>query len=178
MTNFGRLLVAASVLAASPALAQDSDKDAKIADALSAGPASVTDAATVKDNDGTLLREGTNGYTCYPQAPTMGPRCNDGEWDAFIAGLMKGEPYKPQKFGVSYMLAGEGTAPGVSNIDPAAAEPTDENEWIKDGPHMMLIFPDAAMMQGLSTDPKDPVYVMWRDTPYAHVMVRIEEPTG
>ncbi|MBY6014511.1 hypothetical protein KUV75_06295 [Qipengyuania gaetbuli] len=175
MRDFKTLTLFALVTGASPLAAQSTDTDALIADALSAAPASVTDNASVRNNDGTLLREGSNGYTCYPQAPTMGPRCNDAEWDAFIAGFMKGEPYTPKKFGVSYMLAGEGTAPGTSNIDPMATEPTADNEWIKDGPHMMLIFPDPAMMAGLSTDPKDPVYVMWRGTPYAHVMVRIEE---
>lgn len=175
MPNYGKWLLAASLGVAMPASAGEADKQALIADALSAAPASVTDAATVRDNDGTLLREGTNGYTCYPQAPTMGPRCNDAEWDAFIGGIMAGKPYTPTKFGVSYMLAGEGTAPGVSNIDPAATAPTPDNDWIKDGPHLMLIFPDRAMMDGISSSPKDPVYVMWKDTPYAHVMVRVAE---
>jgi hypothetical protein len=27
----------------------------------------------------------------------------------------------------------------------------------------------------MSHDPRDPVYVMWGDTPYAHIMVRIAE---
>ena len=71
------------------------------------------------------------------------------------------------------MLAGEGDALGASNIDPFAAEPTDDNDWIKEGPHLMIIVPDVAAFEGLSTDPKDPVYVMWKGTPYAHIMVRI-----
>ena len=37
----------------------------------------------------------------------------------------------------------------------------------------MIIAPDRAMLEGLSTDPKDPVYVMWKNTPYAHIMVKV-----
>jgi hypothetical protein len=37
----------------------------------------------------------------------------------------------------------------------------------------MIVVPDPAMLEGLSRDTSDPVYVMWGDTPYAHVMVKI-----
>lgn len=143
--------------------------------ALSAAPASVTDTATIMDGEGNVLREGSNGFTCYPESPAMGPACHDASWDRLIAAMMAKEPFEPSGFGVSYMLAGEGDAPGVSNIDPYATEPTADNQWTKDGPHMMLIMPDAAMLEGLSTDPNDPVYVMWKGTPYQHVMVAIAE---
>lgn len=39
----------------------------------------------------------------------------------------------------------------------------------------MIVVPDAKALEGLSTDPKDPVYVMWKGTPYAHIMVRVAE---
>jgi hypothetical protein len=39
----------------------------------------------------------------------------------------------------------------------------------------MIVVPDRAMLKGLSHDPKDPVYVMWGDTPYAHIMVKITD---
>ncbi len=71
------------------------------------------------------------------------------------------------------MLAGEGDAIGVSNTDPYATEPTADNDWVKEGPHLMILMPDPATLEGLSTDPADPVYVMWKGTPYAHIMVRI-----
>lgn len=38
----------------------------------------------------------------------------------------------------------------------------------------MIVVPHEAALEGLSTDPKDPVYVMWKGTPYAHIMVKIE----
>ncbi len=71
------------------------------------------------------------------------------------------------------MLAGEGEALGVSNKDPYATAPTDDNDWVKEGPHLMIVVPDAAALEGLSTNPKDPVYVMWKGAPYAHIMVKI-----
>ena len=71
------------------------------------------------------------------------------------------------------MLAGEGTALGVSNSDPYATEPAKSDDWVKEGPHLMIVVPDRGMLEGMSTDPNDPVYVMWKDTPYAHIMVKI-----
>lgn len=149
---------------------------ALIANALSAGPADVTDGATVIDGEGNVLREGTNGWTCIPETPGMGPMCNDATWMEALAAMQSGGEFPTGKFGVSYMLAGEGGAPGVSNIDPAATEPTDDNMWIKDGPHMMVILPDPASYADMSNDTAEPVYVMWKDTPFAHLMVRIAEP--
>lgn len=166
------LLASATVL--SQDMADHDEVEAKIASAMSAGPDEIASEATIVDSDGTVLREGDNGWTCFPATPSMGAMCNDAEWAGLLTALMAGEDYSPSGFGVSYMLAGDGDAPGVSNIDPAATEPTEDNDWIKEGPHLMLIMPDPAMMDGMSTDINDPVYVMWKDTPYAHVMIRLE----
>jgi hypothetical protein len=144
-------------------------------DALSAGPESVTANATIKAPDGTVLREGTNGYTCYPQQETIGPMCNEPVWDELISTMMAKKDFNPGTFSVSYMLAGEGDAIGVSNSDPYATEPHKSTDWVKEGPHLMIVVPDRAMLEGLSTDPSDPVYVMWKDTPYAHIMVKVAE---
>ncbi|RVQ69496.1 hypothetical protein EKN06_04820 [Croceicoccus ponticola] len=163
-------------LPAAPIAGASADDASLIANASTAAPPSVTANATFVDGAGKVLRKGTNGYTCYPQSMMTGPMCNDAQWEALMGALMAGKPYTPTGFGVSYMLAGEGTAMGVSNKDPAATKPTPDNDWIKDGPHMMLILPDPAMLEGLSTNTADPVYVMWKGTPYQHVMVRIGEP--
>lgn len=149
------------------------DKDAMIASAESAGPPSVTANATIKALDGSVLRKGSNGYTCYPQQETMGPMCNEATWDALIEALMNKREFEADQLSVSYMLAGEGTALGVSNSDPYATKPDKSDDWVKEGPHLMIVVPDRAMLEGLSTDPNDPVYVMWKDTPYAHIMVKI-----
>lgn len=150
-------------------------KDALIASALSAGPADVTGAATVIDGEGNVLREGSNGWTCMAETPGMGPMCNDATWMEALAALQNGGEFPTGKFGVSYMLAGEGDAPGVSNTDPAATEPTADNMWIKDGPHMMVILPDPAAYEGMSNDIAQPVYVMWKGTPFAHLMIRLAD---
>ncbi len=146
-----------------------------IADAESAAPTVVTKDATIKTSDGKVLRQGTNGWTCYPGSAAIGPMCNRAQWDALLAALQKKESIEVKEFSLSYMLAGEGEAIGVSNTDPFATEPTDTNDWVKEGPHLMILVPDPAALEGLSTDPADPVYVMWKGTPYAHIMVKVSE---
>ena len=156
-------------------LALAGDKEDMIASAESAGPVSVTADATIKAPDGTVLREGTNSYICYPQQDIIGPMCNEAVWDSLIGAMLNKKEFKPDSFSVSYMLAGEGSAIGVSNSDPYASDPASSDDWIKEGPHLMIVVPNPAALEGLSRDPSDPVYVMWGDTPYAHIMVRIEE---
>jgi len=148
-------------------------KEELIASAVSAAPALITENATIKTLEGELLREGSNGWTCYAESMVIGPMCNQPQWDALLSALMAKEPFDAEAFSVSYMLAGEGQAIGTSNTDPFATEPTDDNDWVKEGPHLMITVPDPAILEGLSTDPNDPVYVMWKGTPYAHIMVKI-----
>jgi hypothetical protein len=149
------------------------EKVALIASAESAGPAAVTSNATIKAPDGTVLREGSNSYTCYPQQDIIGPMCNESTWDALIGAMLSKKSFDPENFSVSYMLAGEGTAIGVSNSDPYASDPNNSDDWVKEGPHLMIVVPNAAMLEGMSSNPNDPVYVMWKDTPYAHIMVKV-----
>ena len=64
--------------------------DSKIANALSAGPASIAEGAAVVDwpidptlGGGQELRAGTNGWVCRPDdptTPTNDPRCLDENW--------------------------------------------------------------------------------------------------
>lgn len=151
----------------------EKSKAALIADAEASAPPSVSKHATIKTVEGKVLRKGSNGWTCYPGSAAMGPMCNRPQWDALIAAVMTKQPIDVKEFSVSYMLAGEGDAIGVSNTDPFAAAPTDDNDWIKEGPHLMILVPDPAALEGLPTDPKAPVYVMWKGTPYAHIMVKV-----
>ena len=171
-----RMLINASValclLAAGTAMA--GDKAAMIASAKSAGPASVTDNATVKDHEGNVLKQGNNGFTCYPESEGMGAACNHGQWDELVGAMMAKKDFTANQISFSYMLAGEGDAPGVSNSDPYQTDPGAVDDWIKEGPHMMIIVP-REMLKGMSHDTKDPIYVMWGVTPYAHIMVRIAE---
>ncbi len=166
-------LTAASITTLAGSAHAEKSTKALIENAVSAAPQVITQDATIKTMDGKVLREGTNGWTCYPETAKTGPMCNEPQWDKLLGALMKQEPVTVNEFSVSYMLAGEGDAPGVSNTDPFAAEPTNDNDWIKEGPHLMILVPDQKMLEGLSTNTKDPVYVMWKGTPYAHIMVKV-----
>ena len=143
----------------------DKHEAERIAEAESAAPKTITKDATIKTPDGKVLRQGTNGWTCYPGSAVIGPMCNRAQWDALLGALQKREPIDVKEFSVSYMLAGEGDAIGVSNSDPFATDPATKDDWVKEGPHLMTLVPDPAILEGLSTDPKDPVYVMWKGTP-------------
>ena len=71
--------------------------------------------------------------------------------------------------GTGYMMVGDR---GVSNVDPFATAPTADNQWVEGVPHIMLIVADLKLLESMPTDPKNGgPYVMWKGTPYAHVMV-------
>jgi hypothetical protein len=169
-----RIVLVSVVLALAGSAEAQTDKAKLIASAESAAPEYVTSGAKIMTVEGEVLREGSGEWTCFPESPGTGPMCNQAGWGEFMAGLMKKEPVKVTKVSVSYMLAGEGGAPGVSNIDPFATEKTPDNQWVKEGPHLMILAPPEAL-EGLSTNPEDPVYVMWPDTPYAHIMIKVFE---
>lgn len=152
------------------------DKAALIRDALSAAPPAVAKTAKVVDVDGTVLRPGSGIYTCYPTMPQIRkrgrePMCLDKTWIAWRDAWMNKKPFKPEQMGIGYMLAGDA---GSSNIDPYAEVPTDNNQWVVEGPHAMVIVTDPAQLEGLPTDPNNGgAYVMWKGTPYVHIMVPV-----
>ena len=157
--------------ATSPVQAQDVDGQAKIDRAMEAAHAAVAGEATVMDVDGTVLREGSNGWTCLPEvAPGNGvPMCNDDVWMELRDALLDQSEFSTDRLGISYMLAGDAM---VNNADPYDREPNEGEVWIREGPHMMLVLPDRSMLEGLPRDPgQGGPYVMWDDTPYVHVMV-------
>ena len=153
---------------------------ALIKSAESAAPAAISSGAAIygMDDKGNMmtLREGNNGWWCMPDSPaTPGPdpMCGDAnamEWA--MAWIGKTEPPKG-KVGFMYMLEG-GT--DASNTDPYAAAPTEGNNWIKTGPHVMIMNA-TDMMAGYPAEANPDTtrpYVMWPGTPYAHLMVPIQ----
>jgi len=122
---------------------------------------------------GEVLREGGGAFTCFPsEGAGSAPMCLDAEWVRWLHAYMDKKDYKPSKVGLGYMLAGDA---GASNIDPFAKAKTPGNQWVVEGPHVMVLVPDAALLESVSTDPNAGVpYVMWKGTPYAHIMM----PTG
>lgn len=146
-----------------------------VEEALSAGTTELAARAIVMDWEGNELQEGEGAYTCLPTPPKFAdgfaPMCMDDQWMEWANAWGNKEAVTTDGIGISYMLAGDA---GGSNIDPYGREPTDDNEWVVSGPHMMIIVPDDADLAGLSPDAQNGgPYVMWRDTPYAHVMIPI-----
>ena len=149
----------------------------KIAAATKAAPPQISSAATVVDADGTVLREGSNGWTC--RADTMpgdgAPICYDAQWAGMMEAMGGGQPFEPTGLGISYMLMGDSEGHGVSNSDPGHPDPHSAHDYVEEGPHLMLIVPHE-MLAGLPDDPNaGGPYVMWKDTPYAHIMVPVAE---
>ena len=171
------LLLLFTLTAASAVAAESAEKakaapppEAQIQKALKAGPKPITDKATVKDMSGNVLRAGSNGWTCYAEPDSM---CHDEVWEKWMQAYMAKGPFRAERMGLSYMLAGD-TSAGASNIDPFATGPTPDNQWVKEGPHVMILSPDPAMLEGVSTDPNNGgPYVMWKGTPYAHIMMPV-----
>ena len=166
-----------AMISSTPAQAQ-AYKHAKILNAMSAAPASIADRATIMDwpaeagAEMTMLREGTNGWTCLPDMPdTPGndPMCLDQPWLAWADAWMNKHETNITQMGFGYMLQG-GTP--ESNTDPYAEGPTPDNEWMTAGvPHLMILVPDEQMLAELPTDPVNGgPWVMWRGTPYVHIM--------
>jgi hypothetical protein len=168
--------IAAAVLPVTISLgfaAKAETPEEKIALAMQAAPPSVSQEATVVDMDGTVLREGSNGWTCLPGDDVAYPMCNDAVWMNFVQAITAKEPFETDRIGISYMLAGDRN---VNNHDPFDSEPDEGEVWVQEGPHMMIIMPDQAMLEGITDDPDSGgPYVMWKDTPYAHIMLPTAE---
>jgi hypothetical protein len=141
-----------------------------------AAPRHVVEHATIlnmgADGKMRVVREGTNGYTCMD--PGGAPMCADKaamEW----AQAWQSHGPAPQKLGFIYMLRGDN---GASNTDPYAKGESPDNNWIKTGPHVMIVGADAKPMleaypRDAKADPNRP-YVMWPGTPYEHLMLPVE----
>mgnify|MGYP001820682580 FL=1 len=165
-------IVLGSALTSAAVIAGDAASDMK-KDALSAAWPGMVGGAHVVDWEGNVLQEGDNGYTCLPTPPMLtgtAPMCMDGEWMEWADAWSNKKEYAADRIGISYMLAGD---EGASNIDPFAEGPTDDNEWIVEGAHLMIIAPPG-MLDTFPTDPDSGgPYVMWKGTPYEHLMVPI-----
>lgn len=162
------------------AVGQEAGDEARIASALAAGPPEVTGDATIMDwpsepgGEMTELRSGTNGWVCLPDSPgtpAEDPMCVDPAFTAWIEAYVAQETPVIDRVGFGYMLRG-GSTP--SNTDPFASEPAPGEDWVMEPPHVMMVVPDPAALEGLTTDPDNGgPWVMWAGTPYAHVMMPV-----
>ena len=183
MTRSSFLIVVMLALA-SPASAQShaaaTSAVAKIANAMSAAPAAVAAGATIldwpatPDGESPVLRPGTNGWTCFPdmaETPVDDPMCLDEVWLALFDAWSRHAPYRPTSLGMAYMLQG---AADASLTDPFLAEPARGDQWIISGPHVMLVAPAGGLSAALPARPDGgSPYVMWKGTPYEHVMMPV-----
>jgi len=170
-----RLLTAILLMCSLVANASES-KEVKIKRAKAAAPTIISGDATIVDGDGTVLRKGNNGWTCLPDVMPndKNPICNDATWMKMLTALGNQQPYTPDRIGISYMLKGDFGA-GVSNSDPYHNSHKSAKDYVETGPHLMVIVPKE-MLKGLPTDPSvGGPYVMWANTPYAHIMIPIDD---
>ena len=146
-----------------------------IAQAMSAAPSSISADATIMDG-GKVLREGSNGWVCMPH--TMpgdnAPMCNDAVWMKMMQAVGSQSDFQTDRIGISYMLQGDYGA-GVSNATPYHPDPKNAEDYTETGPHLMIVVPKE-LLKGITDDPSSGgPYVMWGDTPYAHIMIPVTD---
>jgi hypothetical protein len=164
-------------LAAAEITTESSAED-KVTSAMSAASNVVSEGATVLDwpaaegEDPAVLREGDNGWTCFPDrlvTPGLDPMCFDTPAMAWVGSWMTGMEPEIETMGLSYMLMG---SYDNSNTDPFAGPPENPADGVITGPHVMIFPVDAATLKGMNTDhTTGEPYVMFQDTPWAHLMM-------
>ena len=180
-------LTSDSTAAAAPttASAAPTTDEGKIQNAMSAAPDSVSAAATIMDWPATeggefsQLRAGTNGWVCYPSTPApagavgQDPMCLDAEFQKWAGAWMTKKSPQLAGVGVAYMFQGDR---GASITDPFAKTAADAKDWVVAGPHIMVTTPNMASLAALPGVPAGGIpWVMWKGTPYAHIMVPLEQ---
>jgi len=169
---------------AAPAKAKKLTDAQKIAQAESAAPAEISKHATILDwpaKEGDKpreLRKGTNEWACFPNSPEEyggasvdDPMCLDKEWQSWAEAWQGKTVPHTTGTGIAYMLKGD---KGASNTDPYATGPTKDNHWVTSPAHIMVLPSDPKMLDAYPTDPKNGgPWVMWKGTPYAHLMVPV-----
>lgn len=159
----------------------------KIASAESAAPRSISAHATVVEFGPTMdapmkeLRKGTNDWVCIvsmtnASRPSVDPMCMDKSWQAWAQAYMSHAQPATSGNGVAYMLRGD---LGASNTDPFAEKETPDNHWVVSPAHIMMLYADPKALDGYSDDPHSGgPWVMWKGTPYAHLMVPVAQPVA
>ena len=159
---------------------QSANSNDPIQSAMSAAPESVArDAAVIAPNpDGSMrtLREGKNGFTCTPDdaaTPGPDPMCMDANGLKWAVAWMTKTTPPAGAVGLIYMLAG-GT--DASNTDPFATKPSEGNNWIETGPHVMVVGSKGLLADYPALPKPDTTapYVMFAGTPYDHLMIPIK----
>jgi len=172
---------AAQPAAAAPAgpVAPPTTDDEMLKSAMSAAPEAVSKDATIMAMNDKMemrtLRQGTNGWTCFPDMPSTpgaDPMCVDKNGVDWAMAWMSHKDPPKGKMGFGYMLVGGSDA---SNDDPFATTPKAGGQWVDTGPHVMILNIGTAFdgYPTQATNTKVP-YVMFPNTPYAHLMIPVK----
>ena len=173
--------VAFGLTRSAPAAGQATpDAQAKIDNAMRAAPAAIANDATILDYEMdangkfVVLRDGSNAWFCFPDTPgtpTDDPMCVDQTWLDWSYAFLAGEAPTVTVPGIAYMLQGDS---GASNTDPFATEPAPGQDWVVDGPHLMILLPEGTDQSVFSTDPHSGgPFIMYPGTPYEHIMMLV-----
>ncbi len=151
----------------------------QIAAYSSAAPDFLGGAATVMGPDGkTVLRKGTNGWTCMPTSPdydestgwaspaAAAPVCLPDSGFPWLQAWVTGTTPKVDRDVFVWMLNGD---LGFDNTDATVTKKADAKDlgsWVQSGPHLMLMPKDPASLDKFTTDFKigEP-YVMFKGSP-------------
>ena len=153
-----------------------------------AAPSFIASGCKVMEADGTVLREGTNGWTAMPGNPRgmsdpengwkdpheAMPMVMDAQAMKWAMAFMSGKKPELDHDGWMYMLHGDmgedNTKQSVFNKEDAA-----EGHWIESGPHIMLMPKDPSSLKALTSDfNSGGPYIMFEGTGYDHVMIPLE----
>jgi hypothetical protein len=64
---------------------------------------------------------------------------------------------------------------GASISDPFAETAQKTKDWVVAGPHIMVATPNVSSLSALPGVPSNGIpWVMWQGTPYAHIMVPLQ----
>jgi hypothetical protein len=98
--------------------------------------------------------------------------CLDAEFQKWAGAWMTKKSPKLTGVAVAYMLQGDR---GASITDPFAKTAADAKDWVVAGPHIMVTTPNTASLAALPGAPAGGIpWVMWKGTPYAHIMVSVK----
>ena len=153
-----------------------------------AAPSFIASECAVLDVDGTLLREGTNGWTAMAANPRGMAVPENGWKDAHEAmamvgdaqamkwamAFMNGKTPEMDHDGWAWMLHGD---MGEDNTKQLVFKKEDatEGHWIESGAHLMLMPKDPSSLKGQTTDFNSGApYIMFEGTGYDHIMIPVE----
>ncbi len=188
-----RILVWITLLLSSLCFSAEPDAEHNTADWMvwaltTAAPYPLGDHASVVAPDGSVLREGSNGWTCLSASPFPMPEtgyetvqhavpaCMDMEAMKWMQAYKNGVAPQLDRDGYMWMLHGDMGADNTSPYVTLESEASDPEEWIVSGPHLMILPANPDAYQGLSANFNTGApYVMWPESPLAHLMIPVQD---